>query len=149
MIASIVGKGNHSPGHVQKIKPRVEQVCQELGLQYSTERNAGRLYINLQGGPAHMPAQFHAGGYEEHYSQPHGQSQQHGQPQQYPQQQQYPPQQGGYPAQPQQQFQGGNQQQSQQQHDQNEEYKRVAKKYGKKYGPKIFRILKGECCVVM
>ncbi|RMD44566.1 hypothetical protein DV735_g609, partial [Chaetothyriales sp. CBS 134920] len=46
----IVGKGNHSPGHVQKIKPRVEQVCRELGLQYHTEPNEGRIYVNLQGG---------------------------------------------------------------------------------------------------
>jgi hypothetical protein len=37
---------------VQKIKPRVEQVCRELGLQYSTEENAGRMYVNLTGGPA-------------------------------------------------------------------------------------------------
>ncbi|OJJ49929.1 hypothetical protein ASPZODRAFT_1071648 [Penicilliopsis zonata CBS 506.65] len=51
----IVGKGNHSVNHVQKIKPRVEQVCQELGLQYSTEENAGRMYINLTGGAATIP----------------------------------------------------------------------------------------------
>ena len=30
----IVGKGNHSQDHIQKIKPRVEQICRELGLQY-------------------------------------------------------------------------------------------------------------------
>jgi hypothetical protein len=54
-ICSIVGKGNHSVNHIQKIKPRVEQVCQELGLQYATEENAGRMYINLQGGPATIP----------------------------------------------------------------------------------------------
>ncbi|KAG5292995.1 smr domain-containing protein [Histoplasma ohiense] len=52
----IVGKGNHSVDHVQKIKPRVEQVCRNLGLQYATEDNAGRIYVNLTGGPAHMPA---------------------------------------------------------------------------------------------
>lgn len=52
---SIVGKGNHSKNHIQKIKPRVEQVCQELGLQYSTEENEGRIYVNLTGGPAQMP----------------------------------------------------------------------------------------------
>lgn len=45
----IVGKGNHSANHVQKIKPRVEQLCQELGLQYRTEENDGRIYVNLQG----------------------------------------------------------------------------------------------------
>lgn len=48
----IVGKGNHSPDHVQKIKPKVEEVCRELGLQYRTEENEGRMYINLQGGDA-------------------------------------------------------------------------------------------------
>ena len=46
----IVGRGNHSANHVQKIKPRVEQVCRELGLQYATEENEGRIYVNLQGG---------------------------------------------------------------------------------------------------
>ncbi|KAI1448219.1 Smr domain protein [Annulohypoxylon stygium] len=51
----IVGKGNHSANHVQKIKPRVEQVCRELGLQYATEENTGRIYVNLQGGEAVMP----------------------------------------------------------------------------------------------
>lgn len=74
---SIVGKGNHSTNHIQKIKPRVEQVCQELGLQYATEENAGRMYINLQGGPAIMPP----------LSQPH-QSQHHQSQQGYPNQQQ-------------------------------------------------------------
>ncbi|KAH0559145.1 hypothetical protein GP486_004322 [Trichoglossum hirsutum] len=57
----IVGKGNHSADHVQKIKPRVERVCQELGLQYKTEPNGGRVYINLQGGPADIPQQPHTG----------------------------------------------------------------------------------------
>lgn len=63
-MGSIVGKGNHSPGHIQKIKPKVEEVCQELGLQYATEPNAGRMYVNLQGGAAVMPEQFkhHGGG---------------------------------------------------------------------------------------
>jgi len=39
----IVGKGNHSTGRVQKIKPRVEQVCREMGLDFATEENAGRI----------------------------------------------------------------------------------------------------------
>lgn len=57
---SIVGKGNHSVNGVQKLKPRVEQVCRELGLQYATEENAGRIYVNLTGGPADMqPHQPH------------------------------------------------------------------------------------------
>ncbi|KAI9799734.1 MAG: hypothetical protein M1833_003853 [Piccolia ochrophora] len=64
----IVGKGNHSSQHIQRIKPRVERVCRELGLQYHTEPNAGRMFINLTGGPAHMPPQTdyhpHYGGHQ-------------------------------------------------------------------------------------
>ncbi|KAK9858322.1 Smr protein/MutS2 C-terminal [Penicillium brevicompactum] len=88
----IVGKGNHSANHIQKIKPRVEQVCQELGLQYATEDNAGRIYVNLTGGEAvmppssghHAPQQGHGGypgqqqGYQGHQGQHQGQ--QHQQP---------------------------------------------------------------------
>ncbi|KAH6661366.1 hypothetical protein BKA67DRAFT_531419 [Truncatella angustata] len=105
----IVGKGNHSTNHVQKIKPRVEQVCQELGLQYATEENAGRMYINLQGGEAVMPpAQQggypHGGGHQQQ-QQHGGQQQHHGGQSQYPggQQQQH----GGQQHQQQQQQQGG------------------------------------------
>ncbi|KAJ5956890.1 hypothetical protein N7501_011169 [Penicillium viridicatum] len=76
----IVGKGNHSVNHIQKIKPRVEQVCRELGLQYATEENAGRIYVNLTGGEAVMPPStgHHGGssGYPGH-QQGH-QQQQHG-----------------------------------------------------------------------
>lgn len=74
----IVGKGNHSPGHIQKIKPKVEQICQEMGLQYDTEQNEGRMYINLQpgggGGAPQMPSydyQQHHQPQHEQYSQPH------------------------------------------------------------------------------
>ena len=60
---SIVGKGNHSANHVQKLKPRVEQVCRELGVRYETEENAGRIYVDLQGGeaapPPERPPQHH------------------------------------------------------------------------------------------
>lgn len=73
----------------------MEQVCQELGLQYVTEDNAGRMYINLQGGPAVM-APSHGG---------HGVS--HQQPYSGPQQ--------GYQAPQQPQYQGGQQQQNNQQ----------------------------------
>ncbi|KAI0180850.1 Smr domain protein [Hypoxylon sp. FL1284] len=93
----IVGKGNHSTDHVQKLKPRVEQVCRELGLQYATEENAGRIYVNLQGGEAvmpplpHQPPTQHGGyGYGEG-GRPHGGQQQHhgdGRPQQHHQQEQ-------------------------------------------------------------
>ncbi|EEH36184.2 smr domain-containing protein [Paracoccidioides lutzii Pb01] len=51
----IIGKGNHSVNHVQKLKPRVEQVCRDLGLQYTTEDNSGRIYVNLTGGAVHIP----------------------------------------------------------------------------------------------
>ncbi|KAL2145137.1 hypothetical protein VTI28DRAFT_7887 [Corynascus sepedonium] len=65
----IVGKGNHSTNHVQKLKPRVEQVCREFGLDYATEENEGRIFVDLTGGrvdaPPPLPAQpggHHAGG---------------------------------------------------------------------------------------
>ncbi|KAH3457169.1 hypothetical protein KXV78_005627 [Aspergillus fumigatus] len=92
----IVGKGNHSANHVQKIKPRVEQVCRELGLQYATEENAGRIYVNLTGGPAEMPPST-GHGHGHGHGQGHGQSYSHGQPahQQYPGQQPHHQQQGG------------------------------------------------------
>lgn len=73
----IVGKGNHSPDHIQKIKPRVEQICQELGLQYYTEHNEGRMFVNLQPGG-------HGGQQQQHPQQPQMPSydyQQHHQPQ--------------------------------------------------------------------
>lgn len=131
---SIVGKGNHSTDHIQKIKPRVEQVCREMGLQYSTESNAGRMYINLQGGPAQMPPQFsheNGGGYGPGYGGNQGQ-QHHGQ--------QHHGGQGGYPGQQQQQHNGENHQQQQQ----NAEIEAAVKKFL----PRIIRKLEG-CCTVM
>jgi hypothetical protein len=129
LIDSIVGKGNHSVNHIQKIKPRVEQVCQELGLQYATEENAGRMYINLQGGPATMPP---ANSY--HQGQQHGGF--HGQQ---PQQGGY--QQGGYSGG---QQQGGNYQGGNQQNGQNDELEKLAMKFL----PRILKKLDG-CCSVM
>ncbi|KAJ5291688.1 hypothetical protein N7478_000939 [Penicillium angulare] len=119
----IVGKGNHSVNHIQKIKPRVEQVCQELGLQYATEDNAGRIYVNLTGGEAVMPE------YPQH-QQSHGQ---------YPGQQQSHS--GGY-QQHQGQHQGQQQQQQQQQPDELEQVVNAVL-------PKIMRKLEKACCVVM
>ena len=130
---SVVGKGTHSTDHIQKIKPRVEQVCREMGLQYSTESNAGRMYINLQGGSAQMPPQFsheNGGGYGPGYGGNQGQ-QHHGQ--------QHHGGQGGYPGQ-QQQHHGGNDQQQQQ----NAEIEAAVKKFL----PRIIRKLEG-CCIVM
>lgn len=84
---SIVGKGIHSASHIQKLKPRVEQICREMGLQYTTEENSGRIYVNLTGGPAVPPPEHHDG-----YSPPHHQQQQQGGYSQHPPQQQQPQQ---------------------------------------------------------
>ncbi|KAJ4304064.1 hypothetical protein N0V88_001673 [Collariella sp. IMI 366227] len=66
----VVGRGNHSTGHVQKLKPRVERLCRELGLQYATEENEGRIYVDLKGGRVHgapplppQPEGSHGGGH--------------------------------------------------------------------------------------
>jgi hypothetical protein len=87
----IVGKGNHSVNHVQKIKPCVEQLCQELGLAFQTEQNEGRMYIDLTGGqnmPQHppQPGQGYHGGQQQHGGQQHGGQQHGGQTHQQPQQ---------------------------------------------------------------
>ncbi|KAJ4376121.1 hypothetical protein N0V83_001402 [Neocucurbitaria cava] len=128
----IVGKGNHSANHVQKIKPRVEQVCRELGLQYRTEENEGRIFVNLQGGAVDsMPPAPSYGGYPGGGQQHYGggqQQQQHGG--QYHGGQQY----------------GGGQQQygsGQQNQNQNDEIEQMVKKGL----PKLLKALK--CCTVM
>ncbi|KAH8698483.1 Smr domain protein [Talaromyces proteolyticus] len=120
----IVGKGNHSTNHVQKIKPRVEQVCRELGLQYSVEDNAGRIYVNLTGGPADMPPAHHGG---QHQQQPHYGGGGYQQPSTYPGQQQS-----------QQQYGQG------QQGGQQDELEQIVQKIL----PKVLRKL-GDCCIVM
>ncbi|KAI8715461.1 hypothetical protein NCS52_01053900 [Fusarium sp. LHS14.1] len=80
-LIAIVGKGNHSSGGVQRIKPKVEELCQELGLRYHTdEDNVGRIIINLQGGEPVLPPN-HGSGYSGHHG-GHQQQQQHHQPQQ-------------------------------------------------------------------
>lgn len=123
----IVGKGNHSPGHIQKIKPRVEKVCQELGLQYNTEPNEGVLYVNLQGGAPVRPPQQGGG---QGYGYPGGQQQQGGQ--QHGGQQQSGQQHGG---QGQQQQGGGGQGE--------------IEKLALKMLPKVLRKLEKACCVMM
>lgn len=120
----IVGKGNHSANHVQKIRPRVAQLCQELGLQYKTEENDGRIYVNLQGHeipempplPSGPTGNGYGGGH-------HAGIQQHGQ--QHGQQQARPP----ATSQPQQQQPGEESLQS-----------KIMSKFVKKLG---------DCCVVM
>ncbi|EKV06241.1 Smr protein/MutS2 C-terminal [Penicillium digitatum] len=126
----IVGKGNHSANHVQKIKPRVEQVCRELGLQYTTEENAGRIYVNLTGGEAVMPPLGHQGGSSG-----------------------YPGHQQGYQGhqgQQQEQHQGQQQNgQGQQQHGQGQQQPDELEELAKEILPKILRKLEKACCVVM
>lgn len=132
----IVGKGNHSVNHVQKIKPRVEQVCQELGLQYATEANEGRMYINLAGGDVSgmppLPSGKTGGGYGGSGGYGGGQQQHggsHGQA--------HPRPAANQSQQQQQQGQQGQQQQGDQMQD-----------LEKKVLHKIFSKL-GDCCVVM
>lgn len=123
----IVGKGNHSVNHIQKIKPRVEQVCRELGLQYSTEENAGRMYVNLTGGPATMPPAHQ-------YQQPQPSYGGGG----------YPGQQQPYPQQQQQQQHQQYSQQGQQQGGQQDDLEAIVEKVL----PRVMRKL-GDCCIVM
>lgn len=79
----IVGRGNHSANHVQKLKPRVEEVCRELGLEFHTEDNEGRIYVNLGGhgggGGGHHGGRPQHGGRPDHGRPDHGQGQ-HGRP---------------------------------------------------------------------
>ncbi|KAL1994705.1 hypothetical protein VTN49DRAFT_2175 [Thermomyces lanuginosus] len=117
----IVGKGNHSVNHVQKLKPRVEQVCRDLGLRYHTEENAGRIYVDLTGG-----------GSDGHHHQPSGHPpQQHHRPHpQYPRPQ--PGHQHHHEPHP---------------HPQQPQQDEVDQLIGKVL-PKVVRKL-GDCCIVM
>lgn len=139
----IVGKGNHSPGHIQKIKPRVEQVCQQLGLQYHTEPNEGRIYVQLTGGEVNMHNVNNWQGYQQTPGyqtggqqhggyggqQQHQQSSGYGQPQH--QQQNYQ-QSGGY---------GQSQQNQQQNQNQNDEIEKLVKKFLPRLLNKLKRLL--------
>ncbi|KAI0454600.1 hypothetical protein F5B21DRAFT_474438 [Xylaria acuta] len=108
----IVGQGHHSVDHIQRIKPAIEQLCGNLGLQYATEENAGRIYVNLQGGDvSHIPplSPQHSG--YQHHPQHH-----------YGDQQQY------YPGQQQQHHSGQTQEEGQ--HDEIEKFlKKLVNKY--------------------
>ncbi|KFA75138.1 hypothetical protein S40288_02839 [Stachybotrys chartarum IBT 40288] len=117
----IVGKGNHSTGHVQKLKPKVEQLCNELGLRYRTEENAGRIYINLQGGEPLGPGDG-GHGHDDGYGGGGG----------------YPGQHGG-----QQQHHGGQQHHQQPQHG-DDMAEVVAKQL-----PWLLRKLEKHCCAVI
>ncbi|KAF2669934.1 smr domain-containing protein [Microthyrium microscopicum] len=84
----IVGKGNHSVNHIQKIKPAVENICREMGLAYKTEANEGRMYVDLTGNQdmpdyAPEPGQgYHRPDYQGGHQQQHGGGQYHRPPQQ-------------------------------------------------------------------
>lgn len=128
----IVGKGNHSPHHVQKIKPQVEKVCQELCLQYRTEANEGRLFIDLTHGSGNAPTQTHlgapqsAGGHQYLESRP------------------------GHPGAAQQQH-GGHRPQHPSHHNQHHGQAQddEVEKIVKKLLPRILRKVERQCCVVM
>lgn len=100
-----------------------------MGLQYQTEQNEGRIYVDLTGKPVGaMPPP--PSGYGQNWGGGHG-----GKPQGQHGGQQY----GGG-----QQQSHGNQQQQQQGNNQNDEIEEVVKKVL----PGVFRALKG-CCIVM
>lgn len=113
----VVGRGVHSVGHVQRIKPAVEEICRKEGLAFGTEANEGRVWVDLGG---QSQGQAHYGQGPETYGGNHGLPQQ--QQQQYQQsphqQQQYqqpqylqPQQQDMHYNTPQQIFDQGGQQQ--------------------------------------
>lgn len=130
---------------MQKLKPAVERICRELGLQCVTEENAGRIDVDLTGGmPAFSPqgqGHYADAGYPQ-------QQQQQQQGQGYGQGQYYPPAANGagYPGQAQGAYGGAGQhgQNQGQANDQNAEIEAAVAKYL----PRILRKLEG-CCVVM
>ncbi|KAG7102093.1 Smr domain-containing protein like [Verticillium longisporum] len=137
-VYAIVGKGHHSERGIQKLKPAVEKLCREMGLNYATdEHNTGRILINLQGGEAVLPPQGgkHHGqqqqGHHQQQQQQHGGYSGHGQQQHGGHQQQQQHQQGYN--QGQQQHQG--QQQAQQQQDE-----------GADLLVKLMRKMEKHCC---
>ncbi|KAL9949421.1 hypothetical protein D7B24_003787 [Verticillium nonalfalfae] len=139
-VYAIVGKGHHSERGIQKLKPAVEKLCREMGLNYATdEHNTGRILINLQGGEAVLPPQggkHHGQQQQGHHQQQqqHGGYSGHGQQQHGGQQQQQHHQQGYN--QGQQQHQG--QQQAQQQQDE-----------GADLLVKLMRKMEKHCCMIM
>lgn len=81
----IVGKGNHSINRVAVLKPAIEELCTQQGLEWRLEHNEGRIFINLRGhATGGMPAPGNVGGYtpqqQPHYGggQQHQNQQQHG-----------------------------------------------------------------------
>ncbi|KAI0200440.1 DUF1771-domain-containing protein [Astrocystis sublimbata] len=104
-IHVIVGQGHHSKDNKQHLKPAIEELCDDLGLRYETEENAGRIYVTLQGDHKPSPPPQHDG------------YQQHPQPQYHPDQQQQ-----SYPG----------QQQQHQQQEQGDEVEKFVKRFLRK-----------------
>ncbi|KAH3667104.1 hypothetical protein WICMUC_005451 [Wickerhamomyces mucosus] len=115
LLEVIVGKGNHSPDHIAKIKPAVETLCQESNLRFHIDpKNSGVLIIDLKG--ARIPQSWNDIQPIGAYIKPQGAYTQSSYNHQQPQFQQQPQvqQQPHYQQQPQYQQQGGYQQQQQQ-----------------------------------
>lgn len=111
----------------------VERVCKEEGLQYRTEANEGRMYVDLTGGNVQGPSSYQqqpAQYDQSQYGQPHYQTA-------YPMGGQ--PQYGAW-------SQGGQQQQQQQQGGQQQQFDYEG--MARKNLPKIIQLLRG-CCTVM
>ncbi|EGW32931.1 uncharacterized protein SPAPADRAFT_136394 [Spathaspora passalidarum NRRL Y-27907] len=100
----IVGKGLHSANGIAKLKPAVNDLCQEMGLKHHIDpKNAGVLVVELEGSdagqiPSHWNGQapqqaYHGTGQPQYHQQQQHQQQQHYQ-QPY-QQQQQPQEEGG------------------------------------------------------
>jgi hypothetical protein len=101
----IVGKGNHSQNGVAKLKPAVEELCQESKIQsYIDPKNTGVLVVNLQGARIPYDWKIQGVGKPDHVH--HAPQQQEYQQQQQPQYQQ---QQQGYQGNQYHQQQQGNQ----------------------------------------
>ena len=47
MCYSIVGAGHNSEGGIPRLRPAVEELCHELGLQVLPQNNPGRVHISL------------------------------------------------------------------------------------------------------
>ncbi|CAH2355025.1 smr domain-containing protein [[Candida] railenensis] len=86
----IVGKGLHSQGGIAKLKPAIDQLCDESGLRHRIDsKNTGVLIIDLQGAQlSQIPHKWTVPGNNQQQQQPQYQQQPHYQ-QQPQQQQQY------------------------------------------------------------
>ncbi|CDK27665.1 unnamed protein product [Kuraishia capsulata CBS 1993] len=108
----IVGKGLHSANGVAKLKPAIQELCQDANLKnYIDPKNTGVLVIELQN--ANIPASWSQNA--QHFNMPQAPQAAYGQQQPAYAQQTQQNQQGYNPYAQQQQYQGSNQQGSNQQ----------------------------------